>query len=338
MNINSGARVELLGNISANTINLGCELDLQKTGGNIIVGEIFGNGSGNLNLNEATNILNGDLSLISGDIITTNISNSNDAGAITINGAAATNSNSSLHVNLGSNETRVGSRYILISSSDGSALNKMSVNVDNSGSSRSGIYVFSTQLSENNLVLEVNRYMVSSLFSSVNSSAYNAIVDVESPSGSLLTLQQYLDSDSNSEAQKMTALNSANSQLDNSHNRMIFNNSDLAANLISSRLETVRSSGKSSGDEELSKAIWMEVFGANVNQGNSGGYEGYKAGSSGFSFGADKDFDNDLTLGIAAIYAHSNIKSTSGNKRTGIDNYQINFYAKFTLYCRKKFH
>lgn len=325
INISSNAVFNLDSNATAANINLQGELNLNKTSGSNLVGTVVGSGSASLNLNAATHNLTGNLTLVAGDSLSTAILNQNTAGAIIVNGSASIDSGSALNVKLGANSTAVGAKYVIVSAADATNLNKLNVNVDGSSSSRSGIYVFSTELLGNDLVLEVSRYKVAELTISNNSQIYDAITEVTAPSGELMELQQYLDSDVNSTNQKIVVLDSVQSQLDNSHNRVSFNNSDLAANLISQRLETVRS-GVPSGDNQLSKSIWAEIFGGSAKQGNRNGYEGYNAASSGFSVGIDKNFE-ELTLGVAATYAHSNVKSISGTKTTAIDNYQINFYS-----------
>lgn len=328
-NVNNAATANVSGNIAADNINLSGELNLTNADGNLIKGNLTGFGSAILNLNEGSHALDGNLTLAKNNKIAVTIADPDRAGSIIVSGMANINTRNLL-LTLGSNQTAVGAKYTLISADDGSSLKEMNIDVDASGSNRLGIYVFNTKISGNSLILEVDRYKVAVLSSSPQSGFYEAILNANNPSGNLLLLQEYLDSQAISDAQKMTVLNSANSEVDNSHNRLAFNNVDLSANLISKRLDVVRqgAAGLSSGDETLSKSVWMELFGSSVKQGNVGSHEGYDAKSSGFTFGFDKNLeDRDITAGLAFTYAGSSVESSLGGKKTDIENYQLNLYG-----------
>ncbi len=81
---------------------------------------------------------------------------------------------------------------------------------------------------------------------------------------------------------------------------------------------------------------WAQTFGVNAKQGNFGGLDGYKSNTMGFAFGYDKLLDKNFLsadntrLGLAFSYASTNIKGTSGNKKTNVDTYQINAYSSHT--------
>ena len=143
---------------------------------------------------------------------------------------------------------------------------------------------------------------------------YDAIIGVNNTSGNLQILQEFLDSQNPSNAEKMTAINEENSEVDNSYNRINFNNSDLSASIIFNRLGALRqgAAGISSGDETVTKSSWIELFGSLVNQGNTGSYEGYDAKTSGITFGFDKNFaDKNIIAGLALTLASSHVNSTS---------------------------
>ncbi len=302
---NNNARASVSGNINATNINIASQLSLTNPEGNIINGSIRGDREAILNLNEGSHILNGNLTLTQNNKLALTIADASRAGSITISGAANINTDN-LQLTLGSNQTAAGAKYTIISSGAESILKQMNVDVDASGSNRVGILLFNTKISGNNLILEVERYKVAALTTSRHASFYDAITSVNNPTGNLGLLQNYLDSDAFSDAQKMSALDSANSQVDNSSNRLAFNNVDLSANLISNRLDVVRqgSAGVSSGDETLSKSVWMELFGSKIQQENNSSFAGYDAQTSGFTFGFDKNFeDRNLTTGLAFTYA-----------------------------------
>lgn len=331
-NVGSGSTAAVVNNIAANTISIAGNMDLQAFGGNILTGNVSGTGTGTLSLNQASHSLVGTLNLAANDTLSTTIFDNVTAGNITVSGAAMNDSGMLLKVALGSATTEVGSTYTLIYGGTGSALTAVpdsNINVDNTGTNHIGKYAFNSSVSGNNFILTVSRYAVPEIYQNPSmTNPYNAIIgDDVSTTGELAQLRDYLDSNGPSDAQKADALKSALLENDNSRSRNIFDNINLAAGLIGNRLSSIRSPGRSSGDDGIRNAIWAEGFGLSANQASRGGYDGYAANTSGFGVGIDQTCDNGFTLGLAAIYAHTKIKSSYSAKKTDLDNYELNLYA-----------
>jgi outer membrane autotransporter protein len=181
------------------------------------------------------------------------------------------------------------------------------------------------------LILSVSTQTISLSPKSGEDSAYNAINSIKSATGNLYTMQRYLDSSSVSESQKIEAIKSLTPQADNSGNRTVFNSNNASVNAASSRLGSLRS-GVSSGDMGEDRSVWVQQFGASVNQGNMSDSEGYKSHSMGVAIGTDHEVSDDfLTFGISGSYASSKVKSRNGTKETGIDTYQGNIYSGYNL-------
>ncbi len=333
--INSAnSQLTVSGNTLSGNISLGGKLNLNNSIN--ITGAITGNGHGTLNLQNNTSYLSGNLTLTGGDTISSIISSSSGKIIVAEGSIASNSANTNLQISVVSGANiAIGNRYAIISSYDSaSTLNKISdANISvNGASNHIGKYAFvssviSSDLGHSDLVLEIERYKIASLTNSKYGRIYDIITGLSSTNGALGTLTDYLDSDSYSNSQKLDALNSASAQVDNSSNRIIFNNLNSAANLISSRLENLRSNKIDSDHKPLITSFWAEAFGSKATQTNVSGNDGYNANSSGFAIGLDKKIDKELTVGIAGIYANSAIKSSDSNKKTNINSYQINLYS-----------
>ena len=337
-NVGSGSQTRLSANIYANTINLNGELDLLSSSGNILSADIIGNGSsggaGNLNLGTYSHEIDGDLTLGAGDILSVAISTPSSAGAIMVDGLASINANTLLRVTLTGGTTQVGSSYIILTGGTGSSVNQIDdANISlNGATNRFGAYLVRTEVSGNSLLLKVFANYTPEIASNGSQlGAYDNIAGISSATGSLLVLKNYLESNTGASG-KSAALNSVTAQVDNSSNRISFNNINNSANLVFNRLDNLRQnsnkiSGLSSGDKSLNRAGWGEVFGSTASQGNTSDSSGYKAGTAGFAAGYDKKIDKELLLGVGVIYSSSNIKGSDGLKKTNIDNYQFNLYS-----------
>ena len=337
-NVGSGSQTRLSANIYANTINLNGELDLLSSSGNILSADIIGNGSsggaGNLNLGTYSHEIYGDLTLGAGDILSVAISTPSSAGDIMVDGLASINANTLLRVTLTGGTTQVGSSYIILTGGTGSSVNQIDdANISlNGATNRFGAYLVRTEVSGNSLLLKVfANYTPEIASNSSQLGAYDNIAGISSATGSLLVLKNYLESNI-AASSKSAALNSVTAQVDNSSNRISFNNINNSANLVFNRLDNLRQnsnkiSGISSGDKSLNRAGWGEVFGSTASQGNTSDSSGYKAGTAGFAAGYDKKIDKELLLGVGVIYSSSNIKGSDGLKKTNIDNYQFNLYS-----------
>jgi outer membrane autotransporter protein len=73
----------------------------------------------------------------------------------------------------------------------------------------------------------------------------------------------------------------------------------------------------------------MRPFGAWANQGSRDGLAGYKADTTGLALGMERDVTSSLNVGVAFIYAKSNIDSEATQTRQGadVDLYQAMAYG-----------
>jgi len=337
LEILSGSSVTFNGNISANNItiagaaNLG---DVSKT----ITGNVAGSGAGVINLANGSHTVSGNFTANSGDTISLNVLNTSSSGNISAAGAAMLSSSTNLNVSLSSTDIG-GSVYTIVSGGSGSAIDAISdgnINIDDSGTNRAGSLVFTTYTSGNNLVLRVGTENTKSSSNSGEDSVYNAINSFTDTTGTLYTMQRYLDSSFVGETQKVEAIKSLTPQADNSVNRSVFNSTTGSVNVASNRLESLRnadsaSTGFSSGDNSVDKNIWVQQFGSSVDQGNMIGSEGYKSNSIGMAMGMDREISDVFILGFGGSYSKSKIKTRSGTKGTEIDTYQANIYSGYNF-------
>lgn len=110
-------------------------------------------------------------------------------------------------------------------------------------------------------------------------------------------------------------------------------------NTVTTRLAVVRGesqmantgamTGLAAGDAAQSRNFWMKGFGAWNKAGIRDGFDGYKAKSSGLSFGADTEITNGWTAGGALTYAVTSVdqQDTRVGDATQIKSYQLTGYA-----------
>jgi len=198
----------------------------------------------------------------------------------------------------------------------------ININGSNNNVYNSDIYVLS--VSGNKLVLQ--NYAINSLTNGAHEEALEAIVNSSTASGALAAMKNYVNGSTSSYA-KSEAVKSAEAQVDNSGNRIAFNNINTVGSLVSNRLDTLRS-GISSGEGMKNKAMWAQAMGSSVKQGNTS-IDGYDAKTTGLAFGFDNQVDDNLILGVSGAYSHSSVNGRNSSKDTFIDNYQLSFYSGF---------
>ena len=326
VNVNAGSQGRFLEDIAANNVNFSGQLDFEKTGGNAITGNLTGSGSGVLRLYANENTVSGNLTIASGNTLLTTIATPTTAGSIVAAGTASVSSNTILKLSLSAGATRRGSTYTIVSGSDGSTINKIekeNIRINDISTNVFSGLKFSTSVSGNDLILSVSG--AAPLGSNNNQrNLYNHITGLTSASGNLLTIKNLIDAGEN-EGTVSKALESVNSQVDNSSNRVSFNNTSESLNLASERLDLLR--GVSSGDDASKKSIWGQTFGSKIHQGNNSVSQGYQASSYGFAFGFDHEVSEDVISGLSLSYVNSDINSIDKLKKTQIDTYQINLYG-----------
>ena len=303
-----------------------------------ITGNVIVNNSGIVNLGGITQNITGSFNTLRGGILEVGINSPSSAGNLIVAGVASMNANTVLHVDLGANTTAVGSSYTILTGGTSSIISQISdanINVDNRGSNKSGAFAFTTSVVGNSLVLNVVANTTPSFVDTPNQlGAYNAINNVNAPTGELATMQNYLASNTASDSQKTTALKSITPETDNSTNRVAFNNSTLIANILSERVNLVnnvsQSPGLASGEKVKTNSLWIQPFGSQVKQASTAQGDGYSANTGGIALGADTKISKNTIIGAGLNYASSNIKSKTGLQNTKIDSYQFNLYSGYT--------
>lgn len=110
------------------------------------------------------------------------------------------------------------------------------------------------------------------------------------------------------------------------------------AGTVSNRMEAARgyaslgNTGVASGDEWIKGyGVWGKFFGGYAEQDLRDGIDGYEATTLGFALGADKQFTDNMTAGLALSYANSDVdsKDASEGNNTEIDSYAINLYGTY---------
>ncbi|MES2961799.1 MAG: autotransporter domain-containing protein [Pseudomonadota bacterium] len=197
--------------------------------------------------------------------------NSLGSSAIEVAGAALISSNTTLNLTI-SGTAVSGTTAVLISGGDGSSISALTISKIN-GSSTSVLngQTYTTSVVDNQLILtltgdstggddeeddedEEETVAVPVLTNSNDQSTYDAITSITSATGTLATVQNFLNSASYSSSQKEEVLKSVTVQADNSTNRVAFNNIATTGNIISSRLESVRSNNFATSITDLSFA------------------------------------------------------------------------------------
>lgn len=284
-----------------------------------------------LGASDNSHTINGNFTTASGSQLFLRLHSPTEADQITVSGLLMLDANTKLNLTINNEgDVRGGSTYTLLSGGTGSTLNAIStanLSINGLNTDMFGILKFSTEVDGNNLLLHVvSTYQ--NLNNPNSQAAYGAIMGATSATGGLATLQTFLESGASTSSSREAA-KSAAAQVDNSTNRVAFNNIDTIGSLISNRLDSVRS-GVASGEGVKNKAMWMQFMGASVKQGNTSSTDGYDAKSSGFAFGFDKEVKDDLILGVSGAYSHTNVDGRNSSKDLFIDSYQLSAYSGYT--------
>jgi len=91
--------------------------------------------------------------------------------------------------------------------------------------------------------------------------------------------------------------------------------------------------GLSTGDDfVISGKAWFKPFATWAEQGNRDGVAGYDVNTVGSVVGADTEMSDELRLGVAFAFAHSQVKSKSDTPQNAISNlYQLVGYGSYAL-------
>jgi uncharacterized protein with beta-barrel porin domain len=108
-----------------------------------------------------------------------------------------------------------------------------------------------------------------------------------------------------------------------------------ALSTVSSRIASLRTGisagqGLSSGDEiKGDKNFWLQGFGTYVDQNKREEIEGFISTTGGAAYGADKQISNNLLLGLAGSYAHTNVNTRLSKNSTMVNSYQGMVYGSY---------
>ena len=81
--------------------------------------------------------------------------------------------------------------------------------------------------------------------------------------------------------------------------------------------------------EDLRAHWWGAAFGSLTDQGNTGGFEGYKSDSLGGMLAWDVPLNNDTRAGVGVRYAHSNINGNTFDTDSDVNSYQGTAYLGY---------
>jgi len=101
---------------------------------------------------------------------------------------------------------------------------------------------------------------------------------------------------------------------------------------VATRIAALDNSYYSAGDYGPEHGVWLQPFFEAGKQKNLGDLLGYKASTTGFVLGGDKELSKNSILGIATSYARSKVKSlTNTVTHTDIDTYLGILYGSYNF-------
>ncbi|HBO2018102.1 autotransporter domain-containing protein [Pseudomonas aeruginosa] len=100
----------------------------------------------------------------------------------------------------------------------------------------------------------------------------------------------------------------------------------LVSNVTGNRTSSLR--GASSGDVLQNTGIWAQALYSDANQDLRDGVAGFNAYSRGIAIGADGKLTDQLTLGVAYSFLHTDVNSDNGNT-TDVDGNALTLYSGF---------
>lgn len=334
---------------------------------NAIVGNILSEGGSTLNLGSGAHTVNGNLTIAETDTVKVT-ANLDGYGFLSAGGGVANVAQgASLDVTIDSRLAygAAGSSYDIIIGGAGSDINAVgdsNIEVNALGSNRMGLLTFKSSVSDNKLIMTVNRDSASEVSANGDiQRSYSAINQVgNSATGELRAVQDFVVlAQSTTAGERQTVLESI-AQNDVGTNQAVFAGITSSINVIENRMSNLslsapsykvtdargnkvkaldksaaassaRYGSDSSNEAVLGRSVWGQVFGTNAKQSNSGGFNGYDAQSRGLSFGIDQEIEKDLLVGAALSINNTDISSTNGAKKVNVDSYQL------TLYGEKKY-
>lgn len=330
VNIAQNSNASIFSQINARTTNVSGSANLANSQGNNINGDLNVASGAVLNLFDTNHNVAGNLNVASGATIKLEINRDNQ-GSITAAGLATINANTNIRLTIDPNllqeQVRNGLSYTIITGASGSDIGLIAAN---NISLLNNVTVpnlrFSTVISNNSLILNIAQQEDLAMLGRTDGqrNLYRELLNIRNANGSLLTLRQLMLNSQN-RAFALGALESANPQIDNSINRLSFENTSDSLAITSKRINARR--GIASGSNMAKQSAWAQTFGAKIHQGNTAISNGYNATTQGLLFGFDKEIEDDLILGTSFSYVDSSIDSIGSQKSTNLDSYQLNVYG-----------
>ena len=325
LDIGSGGALATTNNIYASDVRVSGILDLTSTNGLTIFGNLTGSGSANMNVGSNSQTITGNLDLTSGDVLSVGFADGS-VGDFSVSGQANIDSQAKLAITANGNQSYIesGTQFNIIKAGSGSSISDISdanIDVNSGGSNIAGLLKYSTYVSGNNLVLELNRLEASQVTDNKNSQniySHLNLIGAES-SDELLQAQIYLDVLDAGGSEVTQALNQLLPQSSKANLDVTRNLANSVAGIAMARLRK--------GKSDSITSSWAQAFGKAVTQDEAGSDDGYNANSIGMIFGAEKYILDNVNLGSSLSYARSDVKSADGFKKNIIDSGQLNVYG-----------
>ncbi len=329
LNILSRGSLTNSNNIYADNILLDGTLNFFETNHLSIFGNVVGSGFGTINIGTQSQIINGNLTLNSGDQLAVTLNNGG-VGNLAVSGFANISTDSKLLITTSSNQGYIPSNtlYDLIKSTSNpitNSISKENISINGANSNIYGLLEFTTINIENRLALKINRLPAEKVTLDKNAqNIYQNLNDISAnSSGRLLAFQQYINNnlaikDATKTLKELTP-QSAKSTLAATNN--IVNNSIIIAE---NRLEIIN---QRKLDNILKNNFWAQGFGGALSQKQIESDDAYKINSAGISFGLDNEISDTATMGMALSLAQSNLKYGDNSKKSIINTRQINLYG-----------
>lgn len=330
VNVTQNSSATIFSQINSRSTNIYGTANFNNSQGNKINGDLNVANGAVLNLFDKDHSVAGNLNVASGAIIKLEINQAN-AGSITAAGLALINSGTLIQLTIDptllQEQIKSGLNYTIISGATGSDIGAIAgTNISLLNNSTIPNLKFSTIISNNSLILNVVQREDQGELGKTDGqrNLYRELLNLNNVNGNLLSLKQLLLNSQN-RAFTITALEAANPQIDNSINRLSFENSSDSLAITSKRINALR--GVASGLGMSAKSAWVQTFGSRIHQGNTATSNGYNATTQGLLIGFDKEIEDDLILGTSLSYVDSSINSIDNEKSTNLDSYQLNVYG-----------
>lgn len=334
LNINRNATLSIGADISANNVNVIGTLNLGNNS-RFITGNVWGIGAkATIDLGSATHNIDGNFVTLKNNTIRLTLVDSNQAGSIKVARQLIIADHNNLEISFDNNNGYISNNttYVIAGATDGVIINKIAadkISVNNSNSNQSGLLKFTTQSTNNSLLLKVSRVSGLNITHDQNAAnAYDAIDQIGSKAVNAVRLaQRYIDDPDTTNQQRELLLKSIIPQVDNGINQTAFNVAKTAIAIGENRGQNHYKFHDNLVAKFDDYNIWLQSFNITTNQNN---IDAYNARSNAMIIGVDEEVSDDISLGVSFNYAQSSINSLAVNsKNTTVKSYQFNIYGGY---------